>query len=184
MHVFRYDCNERIKQESVKRMIFLEKRLWLLLALLMMTILFISSNTPYQNQDVKPLFREWITITQEDLPQIEFIYDGALVTPSQPYNYVEFFLRKSAHVVSFGLLAFFWMMFFKRKYSKRMALFFGFALAFLYALFDEFHQSLIPNRSGHLIDVLVPDTLGIVLASFAFLMVASITQKEKAGKPS
>ncbi|MCA0986886.1 VanZ family protein [Guptibacillus algicola] len=165
-------------------MMFLQKWLWLLLALLMMTILFISSNTPYQNQDVKPLFREWVTITQEDLPQIEFTYDGALVTPSQPYNYVEFFLRKSAHVVSFGLLAFFWMMFFKGKYSKRVALLLGFALALLYALFDEFHQSLIPNRTGHLIDVFIPDTLGIVIASFAFLIMASISKKEKAEKSS
>lgn len=149
-----------------------------------MTILYFSSNTPYQNQDVKPLFRDWITISQDDLPQIEFSYDGAHVTPSEPYNYVEFFIRKSAHVVSFGLLAFFWMMFFKRKYSTRVSLLGGIVLAFLYALFDEFHQSMIPNRTGHLIDVLIPDTLGIVIASFTFLIVTWSIKKVRAEKSS
>lgn len=76
--------------ESVKPMIFLQRWIWLILASLMIIILFLSSNTPYQNQDVKPLFKEWVKIEQKDLPQIEFRYDGALVTPSEPYRYVEF----------------------------------------------------------------------------------------------
>ncbi|WP_270180148.1 VanZ family protein [Alkalihalobacillus sp. CinArs1] len=164
-------------------MIFFKRWIWLILASLMMIILFLSSNTPYQNQDVKPLFKEWITIEQKDLPQIEFRYDGALVTPSEPYRYVEFFLRKGAHVVSFGLLTFFWILFFMKRYTLRKSLYFGFLLAFLYALFDEYHQSLIPNRTGHLIDVFIPDTLGMVLACL-LILILSLIKNKKAGNAS
>ncbi|WP_347548743.1 VanZ family protein [Pseudalkalibacillus hwajinpoensis] len=137
---------------------------WPILALIMMGVLFISSHTPYQEQDLKPFFKDFITITENDLPDVEFTYDGALVTPSEPYQYVEFFLRKAAHVGSFGLLAFFCVMTFKKRSYGPI---YGSLVAFGYAMFDEFHQSLIEGRTGHLIDVLVPDTMGILITFLA-----------------
>ncbi len=137
---------------------------------MMMGILFISSHTPYQQQDMKPFFKDYVTITQDDLPQIEFMYDGTLVTPSVPYQYVEFFIRKSAHVVSFGLLTLLCVLAFKER-GRQPSLLFGSLSAFAYALFDEFHQSLVKGRTGHLIDVFIPDTLGILLAALLYMIV-------------
>ncbi|MCA0991582.1 VanZ family protein [Pseudalkalibacillus hwajinpoensis] len=157
---------------------FITKRKFSFLAIAMMVILFISSHTPYQKQDVKPFFKGMVSIQEEDLPPIAFTYDGALVTPSAPYEYVEFFLRKGAHVVSFGLLAFLCIMALKEQ-NKKAPIFLGSILAFLYALFDEFHQSLVEGRTGHLIDVFVPDLLGILLILMLFLI---FSQKKKHGQ--
>ena len=145
------------------------------MAIAMMIILFLSSHTPYQKQDMKPFFKGMITIQEENLPPIAFTYDGALVTPSAPYEYVEFFLRKGAHVASFALLAFLCIMALKEHHRKTPVLF-GSGMAFLYALFDEFHQSLVKGRTGHLIDVFVPDTFGILITLMLFLI---YSQKKK-----
>ncbi len=168
-----------LKKESGKCMKWFDKRKWFSLALLMMIILFVSSNTPYQKQDMKPFFKGMISIQEEDLPPIEFTYDGALVTPSAPYQYVEFFLRKGAHVASFGLLAFLCIMAWKES-NRKASLILGSLTAFLYALFDEYHQSLVEGRTGHLIDVLVPDSLGIVLTFMAFVIISR--RKSKAAR--
>ncbi|WP_226655299.1 VanZ family protein [Pseudalkalibacillus hwajinpoensis] len=146
---------------------FITKRKWTFLALTMMSILFISSHTPYQKQDMKPFFKGMISIEEGDLPPITFTYDGVLVTPSAPYQYVEFFLRKGAHVASFAVLAFLCIKAVK-EFKRSNAIFLGSIIAFLYALFDEFHQSRVEGRTGHLIDVFVPDTLGIVLTLILF----------------
>jgi VanZ family protein len=148
---------------------FITKRKFSFLAIAMMIILFISSHTPYQKQDMKPFFKGMITIQEENLPPIAFTYDGALVTPSAPYEYVEFFLRKGAHVASFALLAFLCIMALK-EHNRKAPVLFGSGMAFLYALFDEFHQSLVAGRTGHLIDVFVPDTFGILITFMLFLI--------------
>ena len=168
-----------LKKESGKYMKFITKRKWSFLALMMMTILFLSSHTPYQKQDMKPFFKGMIAIEEEDLPPITFTYDGVLVTPSAPYQYVEFFLRKGAHVASFALLAFLCIMAAK-EFKRQKTIFLGSIIAFLYALFDEFHQSQVEGRTGHLIDVFVPDTLGIVLT---FLLFFIFSRKEHAKEP-
>jgi VanZ family protein len=148
---------------------FITKRKFSFLAIAMMIILFISSHTPYQKQDMKPFFKGMITIQEKNLPPIAFTYDGALVTPSAPYEYVEFFLRKGAHVASFALLAFLCIMALK-EHNRKAPVLFGSGMAFLYALFDEFHQSLVAGRTGHLIDVFVPDTFGILITLMLFLI--------------
>lgn len=150
---------------------------WSILSIMMMGILFISSHTPYQQQDMKPFFRDYVTLTQDDLPQVEFTYDGTLVTPTQPYQYVEFFIRKAAHVASFGLLAFLSVMAFRER-GHQQHLLLGSFTAFAYAMVDEFHQSLVKGRTGHLIDVFIPDTLGILLAAFLFIIVRHIHTKK------
>ncbi len=160
---------------------FIARWKWSILTIVMMGILFISSNTPYQEQDMKPFFKDFVTITETNLPPIEFTYDGSLVTPTKPYEYVEFFIRKSAHVASFGILALVSILAFKENKRTRSILL-GSAIAFSYALFDEFHQSLIQGRTGHLIDVFVPDTLGILLTLLGFKMIDSI-RLSKSKKP-
>ncbi|MGA9287723.1 MAG: VanZ family protein [Anaerobacillus sp.] len=157
---------------------FINRWKWSILTLFMMGVLFISSNTPYQEQDMKPFFKDFITITETNLPPIEFTYDHSLVTPTKPYDYVEFFIRKAAHVASFGLLAILSILAFK-EFRRTRPLLLGAALTLSYALFDEFHQSWIQGRTGHLIDVFVPDTLGILLALLGFKLIELIRLSNK-----
>lgn len=75
----------------------------------------------------------------------------------------DFFLRKVAHAVEFGVFAFLCLQVIQRKTSApRQAVLAAVVLTALYALSDEFHQAFVPGREGALRDVLV-DTVGGVV---------------------
>ena len=78
---------------------------------------------------------------------------------------IEFLLRKTAHVLLFFLItiAFFLLL---RHYFKNLWLAgaVSFAAATMIAFLDEYHQSLIPGRTGSLVDVGI-DMIGIVAAT-------------------
>jgi VanZ family protein len=74
-------------------------------------------------------------------------------------------IKKASHALGYATLtfAFFYAYRFQRKYI-------GLAIVFsiLYALMDEFHQSFVPGRHASLIDALVIDTGGSLLAGLIF----------------
>lgn len=78
--------------------------------------------------------------------------------------------RKTAHVAVFGLLcgACVWGLRAQRL-SVTVSLLGGATLALLYAVIDEYHQSLVPTRVGTPVDVAI-DALGIGIASMVLLM--------------
>ncbi|HNE05484.1 MAG TPA: VanZ family protein, partial [Anaerolineales bacterium] len=71
----------------------------------------------------------------------------------------EYFVKKSSHFLVYGLLALSYI----RALPKRNHLL-AWALAILYALSDEFHQSFVPGRTSSLVDVFVFDNLGAIVA--------------------
>ena len=83
-------------------------------------------------------------------------------TPEQQqallYSVASFF-RKAAHFLEYGILACFLYVgfsgFFKIKYCNALS----FAICFLYAVSDEYHQSFVAGRSPQLKDVMI-DSLG------------------------
>jgi len=79
----------------------------------------------------------------------------------------EVLVRKLAHVFVFGVLTFF--IFRTLKYTEKRYiywdLFWAFIFAFLYAVSDEYHQTLVPGRFGTYKDVLI-DTVGIIISSW------------------
>jgi hypothetical protein len=70
-------------------------------------------------------------------------------------------LRKGAHMVEFGLLALLWWRALGRPAPAA-------AIAVLYAVSDEWHQSFVEGRNGSPVDVLI-DTTGVALALGAAL---------------
>ena len=74
-------------------------------------------------------------------------------------------LRKLAHVFAFGLLATTCVIA-VRAQGVRLgsALIYAAAIAFAYAIVDEYHQSFVPTRHGAISDVAI-DTLGVGIAS-------------------
>jgi VanZ family protein len=75
------------------------------------------------------------------------------------WNYI---VRKFAHLSVFGTLAFFvW----KALHPHRFAYLRAWLFAFVYAIFDEWHQSFQPGRSARWSDVVI-DATGALLVLF------------------
>ncbi len=77
----------------------------------------------------------------------------------------DFFLRKAAHAVEFGVLTLLVARAFRRaeRWDAKRALAGALVISVLYAFSDELHQTFVPGRSAALRDVGV-DALGIVAA--------------------
>lgn len=79
--------------------------------------------------------------------------------------------RKTGHVAAFGLLATASVLGLRaQRLALRTCLVGGAAIALLYAVVDEFHQSHVPTRVGAPSDVAI-DALGVGIASMVLAMV-------------
>ncbi|TCP25988.1 VanZ like protein [Scopulibacillus darangshiensis] len=149
---------------------------WLALTIIFMFVIFHGSNTPYQQQDIKPFLRGHIEIP--NLPHISFRYDGSLVTTEQPYAFVEFFIRKAGHITEYAVLTFLLVnTLLSTALARKLSYSIGFITAFLFAGSDEWHQSFVPDRTGHLIDVVTFDLSGILLGILAVWVFKLILKK-------
>ena len=74
------------------------------------------------------------------------------------------FTRVIAHFSEYFILAGLWIWALLPALGRR-ALVVGAAIAFAYAISDEFHQSFVPGRDSDPVDVLV-DTIGIATATW------------------
>ena len=77
---------------------------------------------------------------------------------------VQFAVRKAAHATEYAILALLLWRALRRPVSwDSRAAWLAFAGAALFALSDEWHQSFVPNRQAHPLDVLI-DSLGAAAA--------------------
>ncbi len=76
----------------------------------------------------------------------------------------DFILKKSAHMIEYGLLTILLYRAFKNSGAGvRKAAIFSILIAVVYAITDEFHQSFVPGREPRARDVIF-DTIGSILA--------------------
>jgi VanZ family protein len=155
--------------------------IWLLIAFLFLSTIFIQSTMPYKQQDIKPVLREMIEI--EKIP-ISFPYGHRVISGNRPYEFLEFIIRKTGHIIQYFMLT---LILLKTlsilKVRHFLVLLLSFLLSFIIALFDEWHQRFSAGRSGQLIDVFTFDLFGIMIAVVGFLLFKK--QKVKAfSKPS
>lgn len=137
---------------------------WLILIVIFMFVIFHSSNMPYQQQNIQPFLREHLTLSKDSLPHITFRYDQSLVTSEMPYDFIEFWIRKLGHITEYAVLSFLLLSLLLVTGLSRMAVYLiGFLFPLFYSMTDEWHQSFVPDRTGHLIDVYTFDCFGIVL---------------------
>jgi hypothetical protein len=73
----------------------------------------------------------------------------------------DYLFKKSAHGIGYGLLALSYLHALPNRNYKLAWL-----LAVLYSATDEFHQSFVPGRRASVVDVLVFDNLGAMIALF------------------
>ncbi|WP_257350233.1 VanZ family protein [Pseudalkalibacillus decolorationis] len=156
--------------------------LYWLPVLIWVGIIFYSSSQPYQEQDIKPFLSDQIPLDWVSglFGNLEFDYAGEEVSVDQlgEAGFVEFFLRKLAHLsVYFILFLLIYRAIFcttKIKYIKTTAL----LLSFIYAASDEFHQGFTANRSPYTEDVLL-DTVGIIIGALNANLLVQKVNKDK-----
>lgn len=87
--------------------------------------------------------------------------------PSPKIIWWDFLLKKTAHVVEYALLYFlvFRALTGKEKQTGKSKYWLAFGFCLVYALSDEYHQSLVPGRHCKLMDVGF-DSLGMLVSRF------------------
>ncbi|WP_082053577.1 VanZ family protein [Gordoniibacillus kamchatkensis] len=155
---------------------------WLALTLLWMALIFSKSSEPYAQQDMRPWLANVISEAKLKalLPNWSFTYDGQSVAHGHPYEMAEFFIRKAGHVAEYALLAWLWMRTMRTwpaGRSRLQAAAIAAAISIVYAASDEWHQTFVPGRTGHAVDVAV-DAAGVAAAMLAEAA-ASIVLKQK-----
>ncbi|MFC7371402.1 VanZ family protein [Fictibacillus iocasae] len=147
---------------------------WLLVAL-WASVIFYASSQPYEKQDMKPVWEEnlpteWI---DENAAFIEVPYAGEWVSVAEDgaAAVIEFFVRKAAHLGTYFILA---VLLYNATRNPAVS----WVLAVLYAMSDEYHQSLTPNRSPHWEDVVI-DAVGALLGVLLCTMIIKRRKKRR-----
>jgi VanZ family protein len=86
-----------------------------------------------------------------------------LSAQSDPGPEVPRVVRMLAHAGEFGLLTVLWAWALSPAVAIRRAALVAAAIAFVYAISDEYHQSFVPGRHGDPLDVAI-DSVGIAVA--------------------
>ncbi|RDW15656.1 VanZ family protein [Oceanobacillus chungangensis] len=149
-----------------------------LLPLSWMGVIFYSSGTPYENQDIKPFLGNFIDLSflEPIISWISFTYHNSIVSVRVlgVEGFIEFFIRKGAHVtVFFLLLCFIFLAISKTSgitFHRRML--FSFLLTVAYAILDEIHQGFTPNRTPYIGDVVI-DSIGAAIAALLIMTLHS-----------
>lgn len=150
--------------------------------LLIVIILFISSSMPYEEQSLKPGLSRFFNLDfVEYFRFVSFDYHGEVsVQALGASGFVEFFIRKAAHLSIFIVLGFALIdLTFRLLRPYVLAGLFAYTLAITLAVFDEFHQIVTGGRTGLVQDVLLDGTGAII----GILLYRLIRRKRLAEQP-
>jgi VanZ family protein len=141
---------------------------WLLVGACLLVIAYFSSQ-PFAGQDLRSEIRRHAGLVKRvrELPPVSFSYSGQLVDNRRaPADFIQFWLRKGAHVVIYGALGLSLAAALDGAGSggRRRWMLAGVILVLVAAL-DEWHQTFVPGRTGRAVDVLV-DLAGFVVLAF------------------
>lgn len=154
-------------------MVTVFKKNWLWLSAIAVIIggLFISSSMTYHQQSLIPQLKYYLAAhpAEAQLQQIDFHYGGqeqSLKTVGY-FKLVEFFIRKAAHFMVFGLLGMFSFLFLKNELRHwPLAPWIAWFVVTGWAGFDEFHEMLTGGRTALVADVML-DSAG----AFCFIVI-------------
>lgn len=134
-----------------------------------MGLIFYSSSQPYQNQDIKPLLQNRFDFTflEPAVENIAFTYHQTEISVANLglLRFIEFFIRKGAHVAVFFVLACLFYYAFRKTFPHwgDLNLAWAFVSTVTYAGLDEWHQGFTPNRTAYWGDVVL-DAFGALIA--------------------
>jgi VanZ family protein len=140
--------------------------LFLLPLLLCGLALFIFSSQSYHRQSIVPILEEIIPRQQlaDALPRVSITYANKTISAQQyPYQFVEFFFRKGAHLFMYalaGAFLYFALIPYRIRFAwKAIAVVLGVAAI---AYLDEWNQSLRAFRNGNLEDIILDTAGGLI----------------------
>ncbi|QKE75008.1 VanZ family protein [Arthrobacter citreus] len=135
-------------------------------------IIFYSSATPYEKQDIRPEISHMTFLydMMEHFDFVHFNYAGEEVSIKSlgVPGFTEFFIRKLSHFTIYLLLAFFTIRL-SRLYFKRYYLV-GILIAAIYSMGDEFHQSFTAGRTPLVQDVVI-DCIGAMVGACLYYLI-------------
>lgn len=98
---------------------------------------------------------------------IIFLFSSRPTMTTTEIVWHDFLIKKSAHIIEYAIFMTLWLRALTRSgYSFAKSIKIAFPIVVLYALSDEYHQSLVPGRGPHLRDVGF-DTIGAASAIYA-----------------
>ncbi|MCL6634244.1 MAG: VanZ family protein [Peptococcaceae bacterium] len=156
-----------------------------LLVLVFLSIIACFSSQSFTEQDLRPELerRGWLMQVVQKLPPVRFSYDGQAVDSRRaPADFVQFWLRKGAHVFMYGVLGLFLAAALKGsglKGSGRWLV--TAALLILVASLDEWNQLGVPGRTGRVADVMV-DLAGFFFFASAWELFSLRALLDRSGK--
>ena len=162
-------------QSSVEKYAWLQSQMRTWLPVLAFTMAFAVESTPYLGADrtSAPLQR---------IAEAVFGYNACV-----HWDMIHHIIRKTGHFMGFGIFSLicfrsFWMTWQNVARHLRQLLAYGLAIlaTFLVAGADEFHQSLLPNRTGQFSDVLLDCCGAATLCFVLFLGMQAVEGLKKA----
>lgn len=160
----------------------MKKSLYWILPIGWMGVIFYSSSTPYQEQDIKPFLSDKFDLSFliPIFENIMFYYHHSEVSVAALgiEGFIEFFVRKGAHVSVYLILMCLFYYAFKKTlmFSLKTKLIGSFILTSLYAVLDEFHQGFTQNRTPYIGDVGL-DMFGAFLALLIILVIIKFKKR-------
>jgi VanZ family protein len=144
--------------------------------LLWMAVIFTFSSQSYPQQDIRPWIKNNIPVDliRQHFSETRLHYGGSEVSIRKlgDAGFVEFFIRKGAHLAEYALLGFLIVNALRAStaWSLPKVVLFTFALAFFYAVTDEIHQIYTYLRTPKLEDVWL-DSVGTAIGIMVYLPV-------------
>jgi VanZ family protein len=111
-------------------------------------------------------------LPHQDPSVVQPWFGPALVANPDLFHLIQLLVRKSAHLIAFGVLAILarwtlaalWPRLFASRLSAAALLF-----TIIYAITDEWHQAFVPGREGRVGDVLIDSVGALIGVSLAQL---------------
>lgn len=146
--------------------------------LFLLIIVFISSGQTADQQSLVSTLEKWLPNKpfESFLSHFQIPYWGILVSIEERgyYLFVEFLIRKGTHFLYFGMIALaVYAALPKFKYRVLTAA----ILTMLFAIADEFHQSLTSGRTATAQDVML-DTAGAISALLLWKFIKTLQQRK------
>lgn len=159
------------------------KYFYWLFPMLWMAVIYYFSDQPYEQQNIQPYLAEGIDLDfiKPYINWVSFTYHQSVVSVGTlgVYGFVEFFIRKGAHVFVFFVLN--WLFYLALHQTMKFPFIYRIMISFvctvLYAVFDEFHQSFTENRTSYVGDVFL-DGLGGTLAIIVLIIMKNVSKNK------
>lgn len=157
--------------------------LYLVLAFIIMGILFYSSSQTYEEQSQIGLLQRLLVDEpfRDKLSGVSFLYasEEVSIQASGYFKFIEFFIRKGAHFLTYFLLSGCWFLGLKPRINQLILTgVVSWLAATGYAALDELHQMFTGGRSPLFQDIAL-DSVGALTAALLCLLVIAWKSRKK-----